>query len=105
MFKKFRNWVSFHRKIIIIGFVVLIVASLAGGLYLFVIKNRLVSRTDPAGSGQAAEPEIKVKPSPLTGIDVSKDLAARPVTGVMIENSPESFLTCQNEFYHITSIH
>ena len=90
MFEKFRNWVSFHRKIIIIGFVVLIVASLAGGLYLFVIKNRLVSRTDPAGSGQAAEPEIKVKPSPLTGIDVSKDLAARPVTGVMIENSPEA---------------
>ena len=36
------------------------------------------------------EPEPTTIPSPLTGVEVKKSLAQLPVTGVMIENSPDA---------------
>jgi hypothetical protein len=90
MLQKLKLWFIRYKRILIPAISVFVIASIAGGGYLYAIRNGLVARTNPAGSGQDAEPAIKIVPSPLTGLDVTKDLAERPVTGVMIENSPEA---------------
>lgn len=72
---------------IILLVVVLLVAGTAG--YFLLIKKD--TQTQDATT-QVVEPEKPTVPiSPLTGRQVaSAEIAARPVTGVMIENSPDS---------------
>ncbi len=83
-----KNWIVGHKKLsILIG--VLILLAIGTGIF-FLIKNRqAVNRTD--SSAESSEQELpKLLPSPLTGVEVTRDLAERPVIGVMIENSPEA---------------
>lgn len=86
--QKFKLWYLTHKKITIPVTTLLVIALIGGGVYAFTHKN--TDRTNPNGSGKAAEPAVKYVPSPLTGEKVTEDLAERPVTGVMIENSPEA---------------
>lgn len=90
--KPMRKKSSKKKKIIIISIIIsAIVASAA--IYWFVIKPRNDNKTDAnvvvvEKKKDEAPPKII---SPLTGQELaSADLAARPITGLMIENSPEA---------------
>lgn len=86
---KLGKFYSAHKKpILIIGGVTLILL-IAGGVFL-ATKSNTVERTDPNSSGEPAEPEIVLVPSPLTGVEVTSDLAERPTVAVIVENSPEA---------------
>ena len=72
---------------IICLFVVLMAGGGAGAFWFF-------NRGEPAGTptSQTSKPAAKPPPpttvaSPLTGLQISPELAARPVTGIIIENS------------------
>lgn len=78
------------RNFIIAG-VILLVLAIGGGAYWWFTKDEAQSNSQP----QATVTEKKVEKvkiySPLSGAEVStKELASRPVTGLMIENSPDS---------------
>lgn len=72
---------------IIILLVLLLIAG-AAGYFIFIKKD---SQTQNTVSQQTAPEKPQVPTSPLTGRQVaSAEIASRPVTGVMIENSPDS---------------
>ena len=48
-----------------------------------------VTRIDPAAEAEVVEEIVSVD-SPLSGVAVSQELADRPVTAVIIENSPDA---------------
>lgn len=62
------------------------------GLASFAVYTNFISSA--RGSTQTSVGAIKAKPitvaSPLTGLQVAPDLAQRPVTAIMIENSPDA---------------
>lgn len=62
------------------------------GLASFAVYTNFISQA--RGSTQTSKTAAKTKPatvaSPLTGLQVAPDLAGRPVTAIMIENSRES---------------
>lgn len=73
----------------------MIVAGVLGALVIatllfFNLRDTSVTRTDPNSSGETSEPAIVLVASPLTGIEVSPDLAKRPTVAVVVENSPEA---------------
>ncbi len=85
-------WVKAHKAISVIGALLLL-----GGLILLVLNltnsdNAEVNRTDPMTEVEEQdEPEPpKTVASPLTGVQVSEEQAARPVTAIVIENSPDA---------------
>lgn len=88
LFAKIKDWILAHKKLsIAIG--VLLVAVIAVGVFLFFRSRSPVDRTD--GSSESEEVALpKLVPSPLTGVEVTQDLARRPVIGVIIENSPDA---------------
>lgn len=51
--------------------------------------DKTVSRTG-LDSKSSSQPAVKFVPSPLTGINVSEELAKRPVIAVQVENSPDA---------------
>lgn len=67
-------------------------ASLAAYWFLFKPKAVTVANGEPAPAETQAQPEKKPDiVSPLTGVKLSDaSLVSRPVTGIMIENSPEA---------------
>ena len=86
---KLKKFYQDHKKpILIAGGVVL--ALLIGLLIYSFVKTDTVDRTDPNSSGEATEPEIVLVASPLTGIQVTPDLAERPTVAAVVENSPEA---------------
>lgn len=89
-FRRLRHYFGKHKKIWTAVLIVLVLAIISGLVYWRWLESAPVSRTNPDGEGGSAEPTIKIVPSPLTGLDVSEKLAERPVTGVMIENSPQA---------------
>lgn len=87
-FAKIKDWILTHKKISIAIGVVLAISLVVGG-YFFFQSRKPVQRTD--SSAETKEADIpKLVASPLTGIEVTQDLAKRPVIGVMIENSPDA---------------
>lgn len=78
------------KQLIILAIVALLV--IGAGVYFFVIKkNSSESAQKNSVSQEEKTEEPQVPTSPLTGRQVeSAEVAARPVTGIMIENSPES---------------
>jgi hypothetical protein len=85
-------WIKMHRReSIAIGVVVILL--LVFGVSTLGGSNELgeVARTDPVTE---AAPEPEPKPvtvaSPLSGLQVSEEEAARPVTAAVIENSPDA---------------
>jgi hypothetical protein len=78
------------KQLIVLGIVFLLLVGL--GIYFFVIKKDATTSNQTMTSvEEKATEEPQVPTSPLTGRQVeSAAIAARPVTGIMIENSPES---------------
>lgn len=83
-FKRALHWMKQHKvKTALIALALLAGFAVVGYFYW---KNH-----QPVGNFDGYKGKAKTTvPSPLTGVEVSKELASRPVTGVMIENSPEA---------------
>lgn len=78
------------RNILIFAGVIAVVA-LAAGAYFWSTKNKDSSNTPQAAVIEEKKVEAAKIYSPLTGVEVAtQDEANRPVTGVMIENSPDA---------------
>ncbi len=93
-----RPWFYFRRIhlsrkqwIILSSCLVLVVAAgIWGGFWLHQRAQRLPKEASPALAKAAPKPKPTTGPSPLTGVTVGLDLTQRPVTGIMIENSPDA---------------
>ena len=88
---KLREWIKTHRiQSLIIASIVLIIAT-TGTAFLIVAKNPVVS---PPASTTLPPKKEEPKPvfhAPLTGLEVLDEAAAaKPVTAIMIENSPDA---------------
>lgn len=79
------------KKILIIAGVVLAVIVISSLVYWFLIKKDSGQQT-VIKTTTVKKVAVKVKPtSPLTGVELSdKNLSTRPVTALMIENSPDA---------------
>ncbi len=89
-FDQAKNWVTENKKVVI-GVSIAVVVVVIGGSFLIAQQiDNTIERTDPTGSGASSKPEVTFEPSPLTGVSVSPQLASRPITAIMVENSPEA---------------
>lgn len=87
MYSKIKNWTKYHWKPLTIGVVACVV--LAGSAWtLQVAPDTPIQRVDRDTSTQDEAPITE--PAPLTGIEVEPHIARRPLTAVMIENSPNA---------------
>lgn len=81
---KINAWLKKHQKIVLAALVV--ISLLIGGTYYYLF-NKIEFTSTPAAT-------IKKPPkkfiSPLTGLEVTEGDSKRPVTAVMIENSPDA---------------
>ncbi|HEX9594914.1 MAG TPA: DUF3048 domain-containing protein [Candidatus Saccharimonadales bacterium] len=73
-------------RYILIGLTVVLVAWLG---WIWWSIDQAVQRSQ-LDSKSSSEPAVKFVASPLTGINVSEELAKRPVIAVQVENSPEA---------------
>lgn len=87
MKQKLKQFYKKHKKVIIPGAFTLVIAGMVAAGTVYALRNDLVSRTKPASN---TKPVSATVASPLTGREIKSRLAERPVTGVMIENSPEA---------------
>lgn len=69
--------------------VVLIAAAVFGGIALHRYLSRAKVNETPEGK-TVYKPKVTTEPSRLTGVPVDPALNKRPVTGIMIENSPDA---------------
>ncbi len=80
------------KKIILLVGLFLLISLSASATYYFVFKPE--PKTEPAKKVTAVKKTEPAKPttvaSPLTGTQISPELAKRPVTAIMIENSPDA---------------
>ena len=89
--EQIKLWVQAHKKLSIAGGLLLVALLVALVIVLTNPDNSEVTRTDTSTATQTeTEPEPVTVPSPLTGVQVSEEQAARPVTAVVIENSPDA---------------
>ena len=80
------HWLKSHSKLVLAGLAVLALALGGGIFYLF--NGITFESTPPVASIKKKEPTIYY--SKLTGAEVSEADTKRPVTAVMIENSPDA---------------
>ncbi len=90
---KVRNWVHVHRRVSSIAGLAVFGAAIFIGITVFTGETAEVSRTEPGV--EVAEKEALPEPdptvaSPLTGLQVSEEEASRPITAIVIENSPDA---------------
>ena len=82
-----QNWFAKHRRPLIIIAAIVAVLVMVFGVWWFLNNSK-------PEIGQVARPTKKVEPtryySPLTGRETTKGKVGRPVTAVMIENSPDA---------------
>jgi hypothetical protein len=83
---KVNQWLKSHNKLVLAGLAVLALALGGGIFYLF--NGIAFESTPPVASIKKKEPTIYY--SKLTGAEVSEADTKRPVTAVMIENSPDA---------------
>lgn len=93
LFAQAREWVIKHRKIVIIVGCILAVIIASVSTYL-ILSRKTVTKAVPKPTVKVTEkpaPELPKYYSPLTGKLVNNQAEVNvPVTGVMIENSPEA---------------
>lgn len=84
---KFINWRGWSRKrkIILVLLALILVGGAGADLYWVLFHDK----GGPSSSITKHKRAATVA-SPLTGLQISPDLAKRPVTGIMIENSPDA---------------
>ena len=80
------------KKLVVLIVLIIVLLATAGVGYWFVFKPKKVTQTTVSTSQEVKKEDVAVKvTSPLTGVELSDaSLANRPVTGVMIENSPDA---------------
>lgn len=90
LFARVRTWIRAHRKISSALFAAIFIG-LALGIYALTdASGEEVARTEPnTGVAEPEEPP-KTVASPLTGLQVPAEAANRPVTAIVIENSPDA---------------
>ncbi len=89
IFKKLNQKLSKKQKIILIILLIVCLAGLLG--YAWVWKHKKApASTASAPVAKKAEPKPTTEASKLTGLQVGFDVNKRPVTAVMIENSPDA---------------
>lgn len=84
---------SKKKKILLATLVILLLTAVAGAVYWFFLKPKHVDTSTTTAVVVEKKKEVpKAKPtSPLTGVELANaDLTNRPVTGIMIENSPDA---------------
>lgn len=87
MSKGLELWPSTKKQKIIGGMIVAVLLVVGvGGIYA--LRNLSKSPNPPSAALQKVEKDTE--PSKLTGIEISKKLNKRPVTAIMIENSPDA---------------
>jgi len=81
-----------RKKLLIIAGVVFGVLLIIATAYWFFLRPKSDQNNSSAPTSSAKKAAAKAKPtSPLTGVELSDaSLASRPVTGLMIENSPDA---------------
>jgi hypothetical protein len=86
--KKRFNWRSWSkkRKIIVIVLLLILVCGVGADIYWILFHDT----GSPSMSLIKHKKVVTTVASPLTGVQVSPELAKRPVTGIMIENSPDA---------------
>lgn len=86
--KKRFNWRSWSkkRKIIVIVLALILLCSVSADIYWILFHDT----GSPSLSLTKHKKVVTTVASPLTGVQVSPELAKRPVTGIMIENSPDA---------------
>jgi len=83
-FKRLLGWIKAHKvKAAIIA--LLIIAALGAAGFLYWKNHQPIDSPEKLASKQKT-----TAPSPLTGVEVPKELAGRPVTGIIIENTPDA---------------
>jgi hypothetical protein len=90
-FKKLARWfkgLTKKQKVIFVLVIVIILGGLSFGLVKALSKKpaTVVQKSEE----KKPEPPKTTEPSKLTGVTVPIDMNKRPVTGIMIENSPEA---------------
>lgn len=84
-FVKINTWLHKHRILVLIAIILLCLG--IGGSLIYGFRNlKFYSET---GSEVVLKKEVKIY-SPLTGAEVSESDMKRPVTAIMIENSPDA---------------
>jgi hypothetical protein len=75
-----------------LGVLVLVCGSVLAFLFTHVKKpaEYIAHKQQPVKAVPAPEPPATTVASPLSGVQVAPELAQRPVTGIMIENSPDA---------------
>lgn len=84
-FTRTNAWLKKHRKLVL-ALVILLTLTIGGAIIYLFLSLQFPPITD-AAIKKMVDPKFY---SPLTGIEVSEDDTKRPVTAVMIENSPEA---------------
>lgn len=89
--RSFRIWpshLSKKKQLIIAGLLIVLI----GGIIGFFVYTQLFAKPAPVTTAPAVAPPPPptTEASKLTGVEVAIDLNKRPVTGVMIENSPDA---------------
>ena len=87
--RKVAKWVSHHQqavRLILVGLVAVLFGLL---VFIMVRSDQAVERTDPDAEGEN-QPAVEFVASPLTGLEVTPDIAERAVLAVQIENSPDA---------------
>lgn len=84
----FRAWQKEHPRKVIALCVAIVVLLAVGGwfMYKFLTAKPAVQETVQ----EEPKPIPKTLPSPLTGVEVKRELAERPVHSIVIENSPDA---------------
>lgn len=87
------KWFKRRKKLVIIGGIILSVLLIGGGITVAILLNQ--PKEEPKSDTAVTKPELKPEPpkyySPLTGSLVDSEAATKQaVTGIMIENSPDS---------------
>lgn len=96
--KKGWHWIKFQhtklnrtQKILVYGILlVLVFGGLAAGYQLWFKSRELPPEAPGQATAKPEPPPPTTEPSRLTGVEVPIDMNKRPVTGVMIENSPDA---------------
>jgi hypothetical protein len=86
---RFHHW-SRRRKILISLTSVVLISGAAAGAFLIFFHQKPAPVIVQQPRVKAAPPPPKTVASPLTGLQIDPALATRPVTAVMIENSPDA---------------
>lgn len=84
-----KKWAGSHQQTVRLVLAVLLIAFVGVFIWLLMRADEAVERTDPSTEGQN-QPVIEFVDSPLTGLEISPDLAKRTVIAVQIENSPDA---------------